>query len=753
MGLLTKKKKDSNKKEQPKAEGQYVDALAKENTDVEQVSNNDSELKDVSQTNDNTNSKKGRKKKKVKAKKQKKSKKEQDYPTNREPEIRERMDREVAAENPDLKKSSREYKKKRKAKVKQKLELHQTALDQIKPVGNIKVSSNYLEMGGKFARILSFIVTPGAFNNLRPMWGIDTIPKIVSDTRLRDMDADAKVIHSFNIRSNKWVQSKIPEAMDVSKTGFNETANSSQAMDADKYKDRYSDTRVIANEVRNGSTYLDLSIRVIVTAPSEDDLNAAIRILEREYRSTFQQTISLVPYVSQQQDEYAGMLNPAESQLGDNYQLTSRELAGSYPFITSGINDDTGTYVGALAYEVNSNPVLLDMLDFNELAIVCAKGEAEDLRSRSNRNIRYNFKATTGWSVQIAQTALMQNQRAVHLVLNGEDPRKVGVDLQNETAYIDLSHESAGVNMMESFSIGMDEIAAMSVLQDKIATMVSQFSNQTNDLDDSKLKSRDLTNLKSLLRAFYIHEGMWQPNAKSNREQLRLLGIPHKEVPQLGDFMLYLNNRLQDARKKASQQEGSAEDLDSFEKLYMTIKNMSDNYSDLFDRKTTIFRSMIERSAQSIFDFGTLYKRSNEALMAHFVNVFSYSEQELHENDVLIIHGADFMTRSVADFLNKRIYQMFDRGVKVILLYERDDVLFSKKKEHEQHRKWFENAEYRLTNPLSTTAIHQYSEILNVNLPTTVQQAMQGAERHIYLMNRRTKRHNDRIIFNWHMYL
>ena len=85
------------------------------------------------------------------------------------------------------------------------------------------------------------------------MWGIDTIPKIVSDTRLRDMDADAKVLHSFNIRSNKWVQSKIPEAMDVSKTGFNETANSSQAMDADKYKDRFSDTRQIASEIRGHS--------------------------------------------------------------------------------------------------------------------------------------------------------------------------------------------------------------------------------------------------------------------------------------------------------------------------------------------------------------------------------------------------------------------------------------------------------------------------------------------------------------------
>ena len=731
MGLLTKKK-DQTK------EAEVIDSQ------VPNVEEQEEEVK---------SKKKKSKKKQGKVKSKKKNKKEQQYPTNREPEIRERMDRELEQEEPNLKKSSREYKKKRKQKVKEKLQLHQTSLDQIKPVGNIKISSNHLEMGGKFARILSFIVTPGAFNNLDPMWGIKTIPKIVSDTRLRDLDADAKVIHSFNIRSKKWVESKIPEAMDVSKTGYNETANSSQAMDADKYKDRYSDTRVIANEIRNGSTYLDLSIRVIVTAPSEDDLNASIRILEREYRSSFQQTVDLVPYVSQQQDEYAGMLNPAEAQLGDNYQLTSRELAGAYPFITSGINDDTGTYVGALANEVNSNPVLLDMLDFNELAIVCAKGEAEDLRSRSNKDVRYNFKATTGWSVQIAQTALMQNQRAVHLVLNGEDPRKVGIDLQNETAYIDLMHERSGVNMMEPFSVGVDEISAMNILQDKIVTMVSQFSKQTNAMDDSQLKSRDLTNLKSILREFYISEGMWQPDAKSNREGLRLLGIPHDEVPKLSSFMLYLNNRLQEARKNASRQEGSAEDLDSFGRLYNTIKDMSDNYSDLFDRRTTIVRSYIERSAQSIFDFGTLYKRSNDALMAHFVNVFSYSEQELHENDVLIIHGADFMSRSVAEFLNKRIYQMFDRGVKVILLYERDDVLFSEKQEHEQHRKWFENAEYRLTNPLSTSAIHQYSKILNVTLPASVQDAMLAAERHIYLMNRRTKNHSDRIVFAWHMYL
>ena len=31
--------------------------------------------------------------------------------------------------------------------------------------------------------------------------------------------------------------------------------------------------------------------------------------------------------------------------------------------------------------------------------------------------------------------------------------------------------------------------------------------------------------------------------------------------------------------------------------------------------------------------------------MAHFINVFAYSEQELHENDVLVIHGAGLYVR------------------------------------------------------------------------------------------------------------
>lgn len=690
---------------------------------------------------------------KVKRKERRKKQKEnKQYPTNREPEIRERMDKETEKENPDLKKSSRQFKKKRRTKVKKKLELHQTSLDQIKPVGNIKVSSTFIQIGGRYARIMSFVVAPGRFNQLRPMWGIDTIPKIVSNKDLKKMDVDAKIIHSFNIRPKKWVEKKIPDAMEVATTGFRETANSSQAMDADEYKDTHSETRQIASEIRSGASYLDLSIRVIVTAPSEEYLNDAVRILERDYRSTFQQDVDLVPYVSQQGEEYAGMLNSAEDQLGENYQLTSHEFAGAYPFITSGINDDTGTYVGALAYEVNSNPVLLDLMDFDQLAVVCARGRAEDLKSRNFKDVNYDFQATTAWGVEIAQSALIHGQRVVHLVLNGEDLRKVGSDLRSETAYVDLTHERSGINTMEPFSVGMDEMSAMSVLLEKIATMVKQFSRRTNDLDDSQLKSSDITNLKALLREFYIEEGMWQGDAKNNKELLRLLNLPAKEYPKINKFVVFLRDHLTDAQKAANRGEGSG-DVESIKKLYNIIKSMSDNYSDLFDRRTTINRSLIQQSAQTVFDFGVLYKRSEEALMAHFVNAFSYAERELHENDVLVIHGMDKTSESVNEFLNQRLNQMFDRGVKTVLMYQHPDIMLSKKRRHEQHRKWFEYAEYRLTNTMGASAMDRYAEILRVSLPTTVQQAMQGSDYQIYLINRQTRNHNDRIIFNYHMSL
>jgi len=689
--------------------------------------------------------KSARKKKKQKEKNVKESKKTIDR--TRQDEIAERVEADMLAETPDANKKSRKFKKKKREKVERKLELRQEWIEKIKPVGNIKFNSVDLQLDGRYATILTFVVTPGSFNKLPQLWGINAIPRIIRDKNLRDKNIEPKLLYNISRRSDKWAESKIPQAVEVAQSGHYETVKGSQAIEAGKFKDRYNQTQDIAAELKNNSSYLDLSLRVVIKAQEQKDLTDVIRSLEREYQSVFSASVQLVPFIGEQDVEYASMLNIAEEQLGENYQLTSRELAGSYPFVTRGINDPDGTYVGSLAYEVNSDPVLLNTIAFEELMIVCAKGRAQDLSSKYSQNINHTFKATTGWSVKIAQDALMRDKKVMHMVLNEEDPRRIpdAIDLRDLSLYVDLTSRKSGINMLEPFSQGVDENAAFNILITKIQTIVRQFSQKVDETDDTTLTSEDMQAMQQLLHQFYIYEKMWVSDAKAEKEDIRLLNLPHNDVPVLSRLVVYAREMV------AEESKGDNVYTKSYRKIYHLLRDISNNHGDLFDRHTTINRRKLREKKQIIFDFKHLNLRSEQGLMGHFVNTFSYGEGELKDGDVLIIHGMDLMTETVCEFLRIRLRQLHQRGVKVVLLYEEADILLGSEKKYRQHNKWFEQANVRLTNPMTNSSVSRYSEILRVGLPESVKQGMSGADRHVYLLNRSQNR--EAILFNWDIVL
>ena len=401
----------------------------------------------------------------------------------REEEITDRVEHDLVDEKGKL--SKKEYKKRKKKEVKEHLLMHNLTLDRIAPRGNIKFGSVDSLIDGRYATILTFVVRPGSFNRLRPLWGIDTIPKLVSNNKLREKDIEAKAMHTISRRPDKWAENKVTEAVDVSKTGYRETTDSSQSMEAMGYQDYYTDTQIIAKELKDGASYLDLSIRIILKAHTREDLAFATQVLEREYASLFNATVKLVPFVGEQDMEYANMLDSARHQLGENYQLTSRELAGSYPFVTRGMNDPCGSYIGQLAQEVNNDPVLFDSSDFKNLAIVHARGRAEDLSSKFRPEVKHTFKATTAWGNKFTQDAMMKGNKVVEFVLNQEDPRKVGKNLSDETAYVNLTSQKSGINFLEANSTGVDEISAYNILVSKIKAIVSQFSEQQIEGDQT----------------------------------------------------------------------------------------------------------------------------------------------------------------------------------------------------------------------------------------------------------------------------
>src|SRR5699024_11952159 len=93
--------------------------------------------------------------------------------------------------------------------------------------------------------ILTFVVKPRTFNKLRSLWGIDTIYKLVSNNKLKEKDIEAKSMHAFSRRPDKWAEGKVTVAVDVSKTGFDETTESSQSMEAMGYQDYYQDRKSV----------------------------------------------------------------------------------------------------------------------------------------------------------------------------------------------------------------------------------------------------------------------------------------------------------------------------------------------------------------------------------------------------------------------------------------------------------------------------------------------------------------------------
>lgn len=683
--------------------------------------------------------------KKQKEKNVKKSKRTVDR--TRQDEIADRIEAEMLAEKPDANTKSRKFKRKKREKVERKLELRQEWIEKIKPIGNIKFGSVDMQIDGSYATILTFVVMPGSFNKLEPLWGINAIPRIIRDKNLRDKNIESKLLYNISRRSDKWAESRIPQAIEVAESGHYETSKGSQAVEASRFRDRFNQTHEIANELKNGASYLDLSMRVIIKTQDQKDLTDTIRALEREYQSVFSSTVQLVPFIGEQDVEYASMLNIAEEQLGENYQLTSRELAGSYLFVTRGINDDDGTYVGSLAYEVNSDPVLLNTMKFRELMVVCAKGAAEDLSSKYHQNINHTFKATTGWSVKITQDALIRDHKVMHMVLNEEDPRRIpnALDLRDVTSYIDLTSQRYGINMLEPSSFGMDENAAYNILVTKIQTILRQFSQKIDETDDTTLTSEDMQALQQLLYKFYVEEGMWVVDSKTEKDDIRLLNLPHDQVPVLSDLVVYAQDSI------TAQDESSKIYTRSYSKIYQLLKDISNNHGHLFDRHTSIDRHKLSQKKQIIFDFKHLSISSEKALMGQFINAFSFGEGELKDGDVLIIHGMDLMTPTVCDFLQLRFRQLQQRGVKIVLLYEEADIMLSNEPQHKQHNRWFENADVRLTNPMTNSSLHQYSNILHVTLPDSVKQGMSGTDRYVYLLNRSQNR--ESILFNWDIVL
>jgi hypothetical protein len=246
----------------------------------------------------------------------------------------------------------------------------------------------------------------------------------------------------------------------------------------------------------------------------------------------------------------------------------------------------------------------------------------------------------------------------------------------------------------------------------KLVLMAEQAS-PTTEHDRSIIRG----SLRDIATSFYIDQGMWRENAGMHREDLRVVGIPHTDVPRLQLFVSYLD--MEYKALDASENSRDQAKLQALSILSMTFKNLLTENGDLFNKFTSPAIDRIRGARRIIYDFSDLMRRGHGIAMAQLVNVIDFALAQVKQHDVVIIHGAEDIDSEVMDYVNEQFTKLYRRGGRVAFLYNSvDDMIKTVDFNH------FDRADYTVLGNMSDNVMSSYQKALGQNVPDDLQRAV-----------------------------
>lgn len=593
----------------------------------------------------------------------------------------------------------------------------------IKPKEKYAFFSDYFMIDKEYATILTVLHDQGADDRLSYFWGINLIPRnLPQNVSVRKMEHVARM-------TENWVAQHQTKAEGLAQTSENDVARDGTLQAKAKLSRKKQDLAVIANELMAGSSYLRVAMRLLVKAPSLNELDDAVAKINRQYKDGFD-TVFAAAYMGEQRSELSNLFTKVEHKLGRNFMFTSREYSGNYNLVTHGIEDAGGEYVGLMWGDVNNSAVLFDIDNYDHHVVL-----AGDNKGRTYSGL--NLKGQRGidvWAAKLGMTALMNNRRVVHLVLNGAKIPDIGVDLTDITSVINM--DRGDINMFEMFGDKEDELAVFPAQLNKLVLMAQQSYNST-ETDKSIIDN----SLRDILTTYYIDSGMWVRNAQENRDLIRAVGIPHNQVPRLPQFISYLDMGYERLVKMKTRDENV---LKAYSTLRLVFKNMLETNGDLFNTTTSNVIDRAKTGQRVVYDFSRLIRRGKGVAMAQFVNALGFAVGSLQSGDLVVLHGVDQLVGSVKDYVKDQFDILNDNGVRTAYVYGTVERMVKDKAFNE-----FEKADYTILGGMSESMVAQYEASLNQEVSVELRKLMVHREPTRYYL----RRGFDNIIFTMDLQL
>ena len=576
--------------------------------------------------------------------------------------------------------------KKAKQEAEYKFENYGHLMD-LKPYEKYVFHSDYFQVDGRVCSILSFFHIDGASDNYGAFWGVNKIPSGL------DHDIEVVLFEQNRKMTEGWLTDHQKTSESVANLNSNEQEkNGSNGQKANAIR-RSADMMEISKELTDGAAYLHIHFRLMVIAPTLDKLDAAIDKIARLYIDRFA-TLSAAPYFGEQKQELSKLFMKNQNKQGHGFYMTSCEYAGAYSLVTHGLEDPGGEYVGQMVGDVNNAAVLFDVNRYRRRVVVADEGYDDHYARRVH--------VSALWGSKMSQSALLCNHRVVHLILDGTDLDQIGPAFKTLTYKLDLN--KGDVNMFEMFGDREDQLAIFPSQMQKLILMAEQ-AYECTDQDRAIIRG----SLEEIATTFYIDNRMWYENAKRNQDKLRIVGIPHEQVPKLEMFVSYLDTAY---KKMVNRVARDDEKLHALSTLSLTFKNLLSNNGDLFNTITSPVIDGAATGRRVIYDFSRLLQRGIGVAMAQLVNIIGFAVQSLDENDVIIIHGAEKIDEGIKKYLNIQFDKLFDAGGRVVYLYNSVDKMltdgaFCK----------FDRADYMIFGNMTEGQAGDYQKAVNQDIP------------------------------------
>ena len=594
-------------------------------------------------------------------------------------------------------------------------------LKDIKPKRRYFFHSDYFEADGKFCTILTYMHPEGQNDRFGAFWGVNRV--------VVNIPEGVSVISFENMMryTDGWVLSHQTKAEGIVIANINETSESGSTS-SQKIKERVKDEelKTIAVEIQQGAAYLGCSFKMLVKADTLELLDKAIDSITQSYIERFG-TLQAGSFDACQKEELSKLMAIPQKQRGQVFSMTSVEYAGAYNFVTKGLDDAHGEYVGLMTDDVNNSAILFDV-DRYKHHVVIAHNDYDNTQTRN--------PVSAYWGSKLSQSALMHNERVVHLIFDGTNLDELGPKFGSVTRRLNMS--TGDINMFEMFG-DPDKDNELSIFSEQLEKVVVMFT-QLHPLTPEQ-RSIVPGVLKEILEDYYVTQRMWIKNAQEQKHLIRILGLPHTEYPNLALFVAY----IEQAHRRANAADvKDTQRIEALGLLRIAFNEMLDADGDLFNCHTNNQIDDVVYAKRVIYNFSELMLRGNGLAMAQFVNVVSYAVRTLGKGDLVIIHGAENIDNAVKDYVNRQFDALYHRGGRICYAYDNIDKSF---KDNDFCK--IEQADYTIFGPFTSVQVDDYQKLINQKIPANlVRNLVKKGSRRTFI-----RRDGTNVLFNMDLVL